>query len=61
MEYKVKQNVDEHMVKYKDKIIIRQHIKNKPIKLGSKMWCRCTPNTSYLYAVCIYTYKKETA
>ena len=32
MEPKVEKNVDEHMIKYKCRSIMRQHIKNKPIK-----------------------------
>ena len=40
MEPEVEQSVDEHMIKYKDRSIIRQHIKNKPIKWGFRMWYR---------------------
>ena len=32
IEAEVEPTVDEHMLKYKDKSIMQQHIKNKPIK-----------------------------
>ena len=32
MKVEVGQSVDEHIVQYKGKRIMRQHIKNKPIK-----------------------------
>ena len=37
MEPEVEQSVDEHMIKYKGRSIMRQHIKNKPIKWGFRM------------------------
>ena len=45
MEAKVEQSVDEHMLKYKGKRIIPQHIKNNPIKWhskdrGNRFWLR---------------------
>ena len=59
MELEVEQSVDEHMIKYKVRSIMRQHIKNKLIKWGFRMWYRCTPKTSYLYEFDIYTGRKE--
>ena len=60
MEPEVEQSVDEHMIKYKDRSIMRQHIKNKPIKWGFRMWYRYVPKISYLYESDIYTGRKET-
>ena len=34
MEPEVEQSVDKHIIKYEGKSIMRQHIKNKPIKWG---------------------------
>ena len=53
------QSVDEHMVKFKSRNIMKQHIHNKPIKWGFKMWYRCAPKSDYLYEMDIYTGKKE--
>ena len=61
MEPEVEQSVDEHMIKYKGRSIMRQHIKNKPIKWGFRIWYRWAPNTGYLYEFDIYTGRKETA
>ena len=60
MEPEVEQSVDEHMIKYKDRSIMWQHIKNEPIKWGFRMWYRCAPKTGYLYEFYIYTGRKET-
>ena len=60
MEPEVEQSVDEHMIKYKGRSIMRQHIKNKPIKWGFRIRYRCTPKTSLLYDFNIYTGRKET-
>lgn len=48
MEPKVEQSLDEHMVEYKDKNILKQHIKNNPIKWWFKMMYRCIPKTGIL-------------
>ena len=53
------ESVDEHMVKFKGRNIMRQHIHNKHIKWGFKMWYRCAPKSDYLYEMDIYTGKKE--
>ena len=60
VEPEVEQSVGEHMIKYKGRSIMRQHIKNIPIKLGFRVWYRCTPKTGYLYDFNIYTGRKET-
>ena len=49
------------MIKYKGRSIMQQHIKNKPIKWGFRIWHRCAPKTGYLYEFDIYTGRKETA
>ena len=54
MEPEAEQSVEEHMVKFKSRSsIMRQHIKNKPIKWGFKMSYRCAPKH--------YTGKKKTS
>ena len=60
MEPEVEQSVGEHMIKYKGRSIMQQHIKNIPIKWGFRMWYRCTPKTGYLYDFNIYTGRKQT-
>ena len=37
---------------------MKQHVKNKPIKWGFRMWCRCCSLTGYLYEADMYTGKK---
>ena len=61
MDPEVDQSVDEHMIKFKGRTIMREHIKNKPIKWGFKMWYRCAPKTGYFYELDICTGKKETS
>ena len=54
----VHQSIDEHMCKFKGKSIIRQYMKNKPIKWGFKFWFRCGAKSGYLYAFDMYLGKK---
>ena len=49
MKPEVEQSVDEHMIKYKGRSIMQQHIRNKPIKWGFRMWYRCASKIGYLY------------
>ena len=49
MKPEVEQSVDEHMIRYKGRSIMQQHIKNKPIKWGFRMWYRCASKIGYLY------------
>jgi hypothetical protein len=35
------QSIDESMVKFKGRSVLRQKMKNKPIKSGFKIWSRC--------------------
>lgn len=53
------QAIDEHMIKFKGHNIMRQYIKNKPIKWGFKMWCRAESPTGYLFQFDLYTGKKN--
>ena len=53
------QSTDEHMCKFKRKSIMRQYMKNKPIKWGFKFWFRCGAKSGYLYEFGMYLGKKE--
>ena len=52
------QSIDEHMCKFKGKIIMRQYMKNKPIKWAFKFWFRCGAKSGYLYEFDMYLGKK---
>ena len=43
------QSIDEHMFKFKGKSLMRQYMKNEPIKWGFKFWFRCGSKSEYLY------------
>ena len=53
------QSVDEHMCKFKGKSLMRQYMKNKPIKWGFKFWFRCGSKSGYLYDFDMYLGKKK--
>lgn len=53
------QSIDEHMCKFKGKSLMRQYMKNKPIKWGFKFWFRCGSKSGYLYEFDMYVGKKE--
>lgn len=55
------QAIDEHMIKFKGRNIMKQYMKAKPIKWGFKMWCRCDSQTGYLFECNIYTGRKDNA
>ena len=38
---------------------MKQYMKNKPVSRGFKLWCLCDNETGFLYAVYIYTGKKQ--
>ena len=61
MKPEVEKSVDEYMIKYKGRSIMRQRIKNKSIKWDFRMLYRCAPKTGYLYEFDICTGRKETA
>ena len=52
------QSIDEHRCKFKRKSIMRQYMKNKPIKWGFKFWFRCGAKSGYLYEFDMYLEKK---
>ena len=52
------QSTDEHMCKFKGKRIMRQYMKNKPIKWGFKFWFRCGAKSGCLYEFDMYLRKK---
>ena len=52
------QSIDKHMCKFKGKHIMRQYMKNKPIKWGLKFWFRCGAKSGYLYEFDMYLGKK---
>ena len=54
-----RQSIDENMTKIKGRMSCKQYMKNKPIKLGFKWWCRCCSKTGYLYEFDIYLTKTE--
>lgn len=56
-----RQSIDEHMIKFKGHNVMKQYIKNKPIKWGFKMWCRCDSSTGYLFEFDLYTGRKTNA
>lgn len=53
------QAIDEHMIKFKGHNIMRQYVKNKPVKWGFKMWCRADSTTGYLFQFDLYTGRKQ--
>ena len=52
------QSIDEHMCKFKEKSIMRQYMKNKPIKWGFKFWFRYGAKSVYLFEFDMYLGKK---
>ena len=55
------QSIDERMIKFKGHNIMRQYIRNKPVKWGFKMWMRCGSISGYTYQMDMYTGKKTRA
>ena len=53
------QSIDEDMSKFKEKSLMCQYMKNKPIKLGFKFWFRCGSKSGYLYQFDMYLGKKS--
>ena len=52
------QSIDEHKCKFKGTSIMRQYMRNKPIKWGFKFWFRCGAKSGYLYEFDMYLGKK---
>lgn len=57
--YSKRLSIDEHMVKFKGHNSMKQYMKDKPVSWGFKLWCLCDAETEFLYAVDIYTGKKQ--
>ena len=53
------QSIDEHMVKFKGRSGMKQHIKSKPIKWGFNLWFCSLSKSSYLYQINIYLGRKQ--
>ena len=53
------QSIDEQMCKFKGKSLMRQYMKNKPIKCGFKFWFGCGFKSAYLYQFDMYLGKKS--
>ena len=53
------QSIDEHMVTYKGHNIMKQYVKNKPIRWGFKLWVRACSRTGFVYEIDLYTGKKD--
>ncbi|XP_049806796.1 piggyBac transposable element-derived protein 4-like [Schistocerca nitens] len=53
------QTVDEHMIRFKGHNIMRQYVKNNPVKWSFKMCCRCDSETGYLFECHLYIGKKN--
>ena len=51
--------IDERIVKSKHRSGIRQYIKNKPVKLGLKLWVIADSQTGYTYDFTVYTGSKD--
>ena len=52
-------SIDETMVPHKGKLNFKQHIKNKPVKWGIKLWVLCEAKTGYVYRFKVYLGKEE--
>ena len=52
------QSIGERMCKFKGKSIMRQYMKNKPIKWDFKFWFRCGAMSGYLHEFDMYLGKK---
>ena len=53
------QSIDERMVKFKGHSIMRQYIKNKPVKWGFKLWMRRGAKSGYTFEIDVYTGKSS--
>ena len=53
------QTINEHMVKFKGRPLMKQYVKNKPIKWGFKFWFRCASKTGYLQEMDMCLGKKQ--
>ena len=53
------QSIDEDMCKFKGKSLMRQYVKNKPIKWGFKLLLWCGSKSGYLYQFDMYLGQKS--
>jgi len=53
------QSIDESMVKFKGRSVLKQYLPLKPIKRGVKVWQRCDAQTGYIFDLNIYAGKTE--
>ena len=47
--------VDEAMILFKGRSVMKQYLPLKPIKRGYKMWCLCDSSNGYMYNMSLYT------
>ena len=52
-------STDNHVVKFRGWSSMKQYVKNKSTKWGSKFWYCCTSETGYLYWINLHLCKKE--
>lgn len=50
-------SVDESMIKFKGRSVMRQYMPKKPVKRGFKCWARCDSKTGFLHKFQLYTGK----
>ena len=53
------QSIDESMVKFKGRSVLKQYLPLKPIKKGIKVWQRCDAKTGYIFDLNVYSGKIE--
>ena len=53
------QSIDESMVKFKGRSVLKQYLPLKPIKRGVKVWKRCDAKTGYIFNLNVYSGKTE--
>ena len=48
------QSIDEHMIKFKERLSMKQYVISKPIKWGFKFWFCCDRKTGHCYELHMY-------
>ncbi len=54
-------SVDESMVKFKGRSVMKQYMPMKPVKRGYKIWCICDAKTGFVLKFRVYTGKSDSA